>query len=220
MDTDGPYSQSRQVLPSYLHDSGQGAMFSPFDNLSDIQLEDQSPIFDWNALEYCPSGISDEEQINCVAADVSQAPGAPSLLDPSPEALQTPNIPMYPGIDATRAQDLQLTQNGYTSLQQWLEGTYRPPAPCSYCRRHRLQCLTIRTSSVNPNPIPACSTCVALFRECSLSRGEKREPSGFETLSPVMGHLHGVTEHPEDGVSNHCIISIDLSDERPECWNK
>ncbi|KAH8694244.1 hypothetical protein BGW36DRAFT_256662, partial [Talaromyces proteolyticus] len=69
-----------------------------------------------------------------------------------------------------------------------------PPVPCSYCRHWRLQCLILNTSAVNPNPIRSCSSCVALFRECSLSRGEKRQPSDFETLTPVYGHMHGLTE--------------------------
>lgn len=71
---------------------------------------------------------------------------------------------------------------------------YRPPVPCEYCRKHRLQCLIIRTTKVNPNPIAACSSCVALFRSCSLADKAKRHPSNFETNYPVVGGLHGITE--------------------------
>lgn len=92
-------------------------------------------------------------------------------------------------------------ERGFKDVSDWLGGAYCPPFPCSYCRQHRLQCLILRTTSANPNPVTSCSSCVALFRECSLALGEKRQPSGFETMSPVMGHLHGVTEHMEDGVS-------------------
>ncbi|KAF7548707.1 hypothetical protein G7Z17_g6889 [Cylindrodendrum hubeiense] len=73
-------------------------------------------------------------------------------------------------------------------------GAYRPPAPCSHCRRRRLQCLILQTTADNPNPTKSCSSCVALFRECSLSGREKRDPSAFETSWPVIGHLHGVSE--------------------------
>ncbi|OJJ33315.1 hypothetical protein ASPWEDRAFT_174725 [Aspergillus wentii DTO 134E9] len=88
----------------------------------------------------------------------------------------------------------------FNNVSQWLDGAYSPPKPCSYCRRHRLQCLIIRTAPANPNPITSCSSCVALFRECSLARGEKRQPSGFETMSPVFGNLHGLAEDVDDVV--------------------
>ncbi|KAI5460308.1 hypothetical protein BGZ63DRAFT_358034 [Mariannaea sp. PMI_226] len=73
-------------------------------------------------------------------------------------------------------------------------GAHRPTVPCNHCRRRRLQCLILKTTPANPNPTKACSSCVALFRECSLSGREKRVPSDFETLMPVIGHLHGVSE--------------------------
>lgn len=84
----------------------------------------------------------------------------------------------------------------FTNVSLWLDGAYQPPVPCGYCRQHRLQCLIIQTTPANPNPVTSCSSCVALFRECSLARGEKRQPAGFETVTPVLGHLHGVTEQP------------------------
>lgn len=97
--------------------------------------------------------------------------------------------------------DSVLAQSAFTSVPQWLDGAYYPPTPCRYCCKHRLQCLIIRTTSANPNPVTSCSSCVALFRECSLAQGEKRRPSGFETMSLALGHLHGVTEQGEEGVS-------------------
>ncbi|RAH41106.1 uncharacterized protein BO95DRAFT_423433 [Aspergillus brunneoviolaceus CBS 621.78] len=87
----------------------------------------------------------------------------------------------------------------FVSVSQWLDGAYRPPVPCSYCQRHRLQCLILRTTSANPNPVTSCSSCVALYRECSLAHGEKRQAAGFETISPVLGHLHGLTEEHGGG---------------------
>lgn len=90
----------------------------------------------------------------------------------------------------------------FTNVSLWLDGAYQPPVPCGYCRQNRLQCLIIQTTPANPNPVTSCSSCVALFRECSLARGEKRQPAGFETVTPVLGHLHGVTEQPGGGDSS------------------
>ncbi|KAL4925668.1 uncharacterized protein BDV17DRAFT_271518 [Aspergillus undulatus] len=89
---------------------------------------------------------------------------------------------------------------GFNNVAQWLDGAYRPTKPCDNCRRHRLQCLILRRTADNPNPVPSCSSCVGLFRPCSFGRGEKRQASGFETLSPVLGHLHGVIEEGDEGV--------------------
>ncbi|KAJ5375032.1 Homeodomain [Penicillium concentricum] len=105
-----------------------------------------------------------------------------------------------------------LSQPSLTNVSQWLDGAHRPAVSCAHCRRHRLQCLIIRTGPANPNPKNSCSSCVALFRECSLAKGEKRLPSGFETFSPVLGHLHGV---PEDG-NPLPTTTVDNGDERKE----
>lgn len=79
-------------------------------------------------------------------------------------------------------------------------GAHRPPVPCNYCRRLRLQCLILQTTSANPNPISSCSACVALYRDCSLAERGKREASAYESALPVIGHLHGVNEEG-DGVT-------------------
>ncbi|KAJ5657250.1 uncharacterized protein N7484_000899 [Penicillium longicatenatum] len=100
------------------------------------------------------------------------------------------------------------------NVPQWLDGAYRPPVSCRYCRKYRLQCLILRTTSANPNPVSACSSCVALFRECSLAKGEKRLPSGFETFAPVLGHLHGLPEHPDD--SAPVLPSVENIEEQRE----
>ncbi|KAL7784301.1 hypothetical protein V8C37DRAFT_396184 [Trichoderma ceciliae] len=81
-------------------------------------------------------------------------------------------------------------------------GAHRPPVPCNYCQRLRLQCLILQTTSANPNPISSCSSCVALYRDCSLAERGKREASTYETTLPVIGHLHGVCEEV-DGTTNH-----------------
>lgn len=40
----------------------------------------------------------------------------------------------------------------------------------------------------------SCSSCIALFRQCSLAERAKRQACCFETAAPVIGQLHGVTE--------------------------
>ncbi|KAF7160348.1 hypothetical protein CNMCM6106_007789 [Aspergillus hiratsukae] len=150
-------------------------------------------------------------------------PETPELF-PSP-AREDPGV--FQAATATATEDIRSempTQTCATASQsisnvaQWLDGAYCPPQPCSYCRKHRLQCLIIRTTPANPNPVTSCSSCVALFRECSLARGEKRQPSRFETLSPVMGHLHGVTELEEDGgdQAESSIPAINCADKQKE----
>jgi hypothetical protein len=73
-------------------------------------------------------------------------------------------------------------------------GGWRPPEPCNHCKRLRLQCFILQTTDANPNPVNSCSSCVALFRNCSLAERSKRSHSQFETARPVIGHLHGVNE--------------------------
>lgn len=73
-------------------------------------------------------------------------------------------------------------------------GAWRPPEPCTHCKRLRLQCFMLQTTNANPNPVNSCSSCVALFRNCSLAERSKRGHSQFETSRPVIGHLHGVNE--------------------------
>ena len=73
-------------------------------------------------------------------------------------------------------------------------GAWRPAHPCNHCKRLRLQCFILQTTDANPNPLRSCSSCVALFRQCSLAERSKRHHSYFETARPVIGHLHGVNE--------------------------
>lgn len=80
-------------------------------------------------------------------------------------------------------------------------GAHRPPVPCNYCRRWRLQCLILQTTSANPNPVSSCSSCVALYRDCSLAERSKREASAYETALPVIGHLHGVCEEVDNATT-------------------
>lgn len=74
------------------------------------------------------------------------------------------------------------------------QGAWRPPEPCTYCRRMRLQCFSLQTTEANPNPVTSCSSCVALFRQCSLAERHKRQPHRYETNRPVIDQLHGIRE--------------------------
>ncbi|OJI95805.1 hypothetical protein ASPVEDRAFT_871184 [Aspergillus versicolor CBS 583.65] len=74
------------------------------------------------------------------------------------------------------------------------QGAWRPPEPCTYCRRMRLQCFSLQTTDANPNPVTSCSSCVALFRQCSLAERHKRQPHQYETNRPVIDQLHGIRE--------------------------
>ncbi|OJK01872.1 hypothetical protein ASPACDRAFT_1879411 [Aspergillus aculeatus ATCC 16872] len=127
-----------------------------------------------------------------------------------PDVLSTDNLSQhdtFASFDYSLAADPSLPAHSnrldedFVSVSQWLDGAYRPPVPCSYCQRHRLQCLILRTTSANPNPVTSCSSCVALYRECSLAQGEKRQAAGFETISPVFGHLHGLAEEHDGGIA-------------------
>ncbi|KAF5862987.1 hypothetical protein ETB97_010919 [Aspergillus alliaceus] len=170
---------------------------------------EENAIFDWDALNAellgAPSDPNCEQWSLLMATDLPGQSVMPSLhtiqsdtLVPSPETQIN-----AAGVPATLNRPPELynpvpMRRGLTDVTQFLDGAYCPPHPCSYCRKHRLQCLIIRTAPANPNPVTACSSCVALFRECSLAVGEKRQPSGFETLVPAIGHLHGLRELSED----------------------
>ncbi|KAJ6444105.1 homeobox and C2H2 transcription factor [Purpureocillium lavendulum] len=86
-------------------------------------------------------------------------------------------------------------------------GAWRPPEPCTHCRRLRLQCFMLQTTAANPNPVHSCSSCVALFRQCSLAERSKRHPSYFETTSPVIGQLHGVNEEDDPSSWTQPVVS-------------
>lgn len=102
--------------------------------------------------------------------------------------------------DRHEPQSMNLEVNGaQVSLNDFFiqNGARLSPTPCTHCSRYRLQCLILQTTYANPNPVSSCSSCVALFRECSLARGEKRQAAQFETSAPVIGQLHGVNEEDD-----------------------
>ena len=184
---------SSNHLPQSLPNSGLQGMLDA--DVSGNWTSD-NPTVDWDALNdfyFCSSEPTNfdwpqwglDSNLEGEGHSALQSSGAPNETLPH---LQT-GIP-------TNVVQLQNLSN----VSQWLDGAWRPPVPCTHCRRHRLQCLIIRTTDANPNPVTSCSSCVALFRECSLAEGTKRLPSVFETFSPVLGHLHGLPEQTEDSV--------------------
>lgn len=189
------WSPSGHQLPQSLPDSGLSGYFDttiPDDWLSGDSVVDPNALSNFYFCSSEPAPFEPphwtelESQALATAAEQPHAP-----LDPSE--------PLFPSIETDILANNAPPAN-LANVSQWLDGAYRPPAPCTHCRRHRLQCLIIRTTSANPNPITSCSSCVALFRECSLSKGQKRLPSCFETFSPVLGHLHGLPEDMEVAV--------------------
>lgn len=152
-----------------------------------------------NNFYFCSSEPSNLERLQWAGLDSA---ATSNIGRQSESALQTPEIPNEAVQSPQTGILMDFAQlQSLSNVSQWLDGAYRPPVPCTHCRRHRLQCLILRTTDANPNPVTSCSSCVALFRECSLAKGTKRLPSGFETFSPVLGHLHGLPEQTEDSVS-------------------
>ncbi|KAJ6003378.1 hypothetical protein N7451_005925 [Penicillium sp. IBT 35674x] len=168
--------------------------------LNDFYYCSAEPTWEWSSIDHDAQSHETSDHAALQASD-----------------LQASDIQSEPFQKVTAESVADLYQpwpQNLANVPQWLDGAYRPPVPCSYCRRHRLQCLILRTTSANPNPVSACSSCVALFRECSLAKGEKRLPSGFETFAPVLGHLHGLPEHTEDG--EPVLPSVESIEERKE----
>ncbi|KAL1963440.1 hypothetical protein VTN77DRAFT_8341 [Rasamsonia byssochlamydoides] len=197
----------------YDYDYGIG-MEWPSSSLHDHQAQAQAQALDWNWNNeqqhpeaegsastgdfFSLSDMIDLDQICCAddqPGDINALSSALLSRAETGNALQ--NATSSPAA-VSSAREAELRGQDFANVPQWLDGAYRPPVPCTYCRQRRLQCLIIRTTPVNPNPVTSCSSCAALFRECSLARGEKRQPSDFETVTPVYGHLHGVTERVEE----------------------
>lgn len=200
MDQQPPFDPPSYQLPQSLPDSGLLGIREN-NNASDSWLSDEV-LSEWNMLNdfyFCSSAPASSEWPTWMNQEIPTPDREAVPIFPSEDLPGESLSSMQPTDDAS-AHSIPLQSLG--NVSQWLEGAFRPPVPCSYCRKHRLQCLTIRTTAANPNPVTSCSSCVALFRECSLSRGEKRLASGFETFTPVLGHLHGLPEHTQATVSH------------------
>lgn len=196
----GDPSSSRQ-LPQSLPGSCSQSIFDA-EMPGGWAMDD--PTTDWNALNdfyFCSSEPTNLDWPQWTGLEATQDPTSLTGEDNAePHNLHISSEPLEDSQVESPTNQFHFRNIG--NVSQWLDGAYRPPVPCSHCRKHRLQCLILRTTSANPNPITSCSSCVALFRECSLARGEKRVAAGFETYTPVLGHLHGLPEHTEDKVSS------------------
>lgn len=171
-----------------------------------VATEEECPFFDWDLFTHDTNSPTNllEPQWDSLESNDTLDPN--TIFSPPNQdtrfTTQDLNSEFIPPANLTTTVNLRQPGHGFSDVSQWLDGAYSPPHPCSYCRRHRLQCLILRTTSANPNPITSCSSCAALFRECSLALGEKRQASRFETQVPVLGHLHGVTEEGDDGLAS------------------
>jgi hypothetical protein len=156
-----------------------------------------------------PQEFVDPRHLACSAPSQSHNPAGQTndMLSGSADLTQAPDSLDIPPESLDLDWDLPAigVANNDPSWGQFLteREAFFAPEPCSYCRRHRLQCLIMATGPANPNPENSCSTCVGLFRGCSLARGKKRDPSGFETPGPVIGQLHGVNEEMDFDNSAH-----------------
>lgn len=117
-------------------------------------------------------------------------------------ALQSPSLESTHSSAHIKARRLKEVATDFTrsaDLSQFLKGSIHPKRPCDYCRRNRLECIVLYTDpNANPNPVEACSSCVGLNRECSRSKGQRREAASFEDSEPGYGPLRSVREQVED----------------------
>lgn len=163
-----------------------------FDGAEDSELNSGNADIDFS--EHPLTG-----RMNDVASPVLHNGGPTKFVDPADlhriqDRLQASPLPPVSGLvmspsSGTGIEPLSVMDEFFRS-----QGGWRPPAPCSHCRRLRLQCFMLQTTLANPNPVTACSSCVALYRHCSLAGPAKRQASTFETPNPVIGQLHGVYE--------------------------
>jgi hypothetical protein len=166
---------------------------------------DEDMFFDWDAL-YGNQAINTgyaQDRISWSTFDslTSTEPSPTPFLGGEQVSSESPIFSQHDAVfPQNQIGNAPILPSNFNNVAEWLDGAYRPPKPCDHCRRHRLQCLILRRTPDNPNPVPSCSSCVGLFRPCSFGRGEKRQASRFETLAPVMGHLHGLPEEAEGSV--------------------
>ncbi|KAL6235251.1 hypothetical protein BDW75DRAFT_209991 [Aspergillus navahoensis] len=196
-----------ESLPHFQPEDERGVHAPAAPAVGGWPIEGEDIFFDWNALysiqdPTCNLELFPSEQASWLTEtlDLPDTQFEPqptpifggesaSVIANNPDSEGLGHLQVGPGTTST-----PIEPSGFNNVAEWLDGAYHPPTPCDHCRRHRLQCIILRRTTHNPNPVPSCSSCVGLFRPCSFGRGEKRQPSGFETLSPVLGHLHGVIE--------------------------
>ena len=93
----------------------------------------------------------------------------------------------------TQTDTFPTTYDQFGGMHGWFEegsGFFHLQQACAYCT-------IIPTTSANPNPRTSCSSCVALYRNCSFTHEPKRPMSRYETDLPGMDNLHGLFELEE-----------------------
>jgi hypothetical protein len=170
---------------SWLHDCVEDFDFDSTSKVAGI-LGDQTPEQrDHDAHQVMHTGIVNEF-VN--PADLHHVQGDASRSSDQTAHTAMPSEAQSPSM-STATDQLSAMEEFFR-----LQGGWRPPVPCIHCKRLRLQCFMLQTTAANPNPIRSCSSCVALYRNCSLAGPDKRQASAFETPHPVIGQLHGVYE--------------------------
>ena len=169
--------------------SDRGLGFLEVDDESVFLPSDWAPEFD---LNICLDTLTNPVQAELVEDGEL---GLLTLDEGSLYAFQFPELPLEPPVP----DDSSLRARGSIELDFFLpSGAYRPSQPCSYCQRLRLNCFVLQSTAVNPNPLQSCSSCNALYRQCSFAERPKRKPHTFETHRPVIGALHGVNEEEDE----------------------
>ncbi|KAI0193383.1 putative homeobox and C2H2 transcription factor [Xylaria flabelliformis] len=153
--------------------------------------------------------MTEQSDLPFLASEQTIDPSLLTLLDPldaewNLDSAQNSgfSVPDLPAFDPTPQSfgngsgqglrgDLTIIGLGKSTFENGVE---QPLAPCSHCRRQRLKCYVLQTTSHNPNPVKSCSSCVALFQDCSLAEQGKRPACDFETPQPVIGRLHGIPD--------------------------
>lgn len=83
---------------------------------------------------------------------------------------------------------------GFGDFPSWIPRISVPTFPCDYCRSRQLECLLVCEGR------SSCSSCIALFRECSFAR--KRPDAKEDDVPPEprrLDTLHGVSEDAVTG---------------------
>ncbi|KAI9786555.1 MAG: hypothetical protein M1816_007879 [Peltula sp. TS41687] len=137
-------------------------------------------------------------------ASIEQLPSSTSAFEVCPESLREStfeNISCNDLFDCPE-QDLDAQMSvlpsdgmaGFGDFPSWIPRIAIPTFPCDYCRSRHLECLLVCEGR------SSCSSCIALFRECSFVR---KGPDAKEDELPLeprrLDTLHGVVEDAVTG---------------------
>ncbi|KAI9882809.1 MAG: WD40 repeat-like protein [Watsoniomyces obsoletus] len=123
----------------------------------------------------------------------TSSPARPLVQSPALESLQESAPPdqlngLVSAPLATSTAPEHVTA-GFTDFESWIPRTCIPPEPCQYCRVWRLHCIMLYEKGKS-----ACSSCVALSRECSFSRPSMSSPQGTGSRRASFDGRQGVNE--------------------------